>query len=485
MAENAKQVIDIHVSKGMTGSQSNEHLRNRSDKAKEFALTKGNYDFSREHLNFEIGKGGTIRPIDKSKSIPLRMAENLKARGIKDPNEGLDEPKYRTVVNFIFGGSRERMRELAFGDQKVDYEQRADNSHITRQKDIENWAKEVYSFVSDRYGEENIAAFVVHLDESNPHIHCTLLPIQDNKFAYKKIFAGKDKYEFSQRIKQLHNDFAELNRKWGLERGTSVAETGAKHRSTEEYRRHLSQECTTIEQQIAAHKKALSDLQVEIRLAERRVKGLTSMISNLTKELSAKESELYKLSQELSAHKGDEQSLKERMVKLQSEIEAIQTKLADKQEKLSTADRQLSALKEDMDAIEERTDELRAEAMGYSKQIHSRVDNLLRDVLLENLVNEHHSLSAQMSRSERELFDSSLIASLVDKGSQIMHCATMLFLGLVDDATTFAENCGGGGTRSDMKWGRNDDEDDRAWARRCMMMANRMLHLASGKKSKR
>ena len=30
----------------------------------------------------------------------------LGRRGIKDPNEGLVEPKYRTVVNIIFGGSR-------------------------------------------------------------------------------------------------------------------------------------------------------------------------------------------------------------------------------------------------------------------------------------------------------------------------------------------------------------------------------------------
>ena len=99
---------------------------------------------------------------------------------------GLEEPKYRTVVNFIFGGSRERMRELAFGNQQIDFEQGAENSNAYREKDIEEWAKDVYKFVADRYGEENIAAFIVHLDELNPHIHCTLLPIESERFAYKK-----------------------------------------------------------------------------------------------------------------------------------------------------------------------------------------------------------------------------------------------------------------------------------------------------------
>lgn len=117
----AKQVLDVRVSKGITTSQSNEHQRRWTEKGWEQALEKGNYDPSREHLNFEI-VSGKVRPVDKSRSIPERMAEILDRRGIKDPNEGLDEPKYRTVVNIIFGGSRDRMRELAFGSQKVNFD---------------------------------------------------------------------------------------------------------------------------------------------------------------------------------------------------------------------------------------------------------------------------------------------------------------------------------------------------------------------------
>lgn len=141
----AKQVLDVRVSKGITTSQSNEHQRRWTEKGWEQALEKGNYDPSREHLNFEI-VSGKVRPVDKSRSIPERMAEILDRRGIKDPNEGLDEPKYRTVVNIIFGGSRDRMRELAFGSQKVNFDKGADNSDVERKRDIERWAKDVYAF---------------------------------------------------------------------------------------------------------------------------------------------------------------------------------------------------------------------------------------------------------------------------------------------------------------------------------------------------
>lgn len=98
MANNAKQVMDIRVSKGITVAQSNEHLRNWTEKGWNHATQTGNYDPTREHLNFEIVKGGLVAPINKAKSIPERMAENLRERGIKDPNDGLLEPKYRTVV---------------------------------------------------------------------------------------------------------------------------------------------------------------------------------------------------------------------------------------------------------------------------------------------------------------------------------------------------------------------------------------------------
>ena len=84
-----------------------------------------------------------------------------------------------------------------------------------------------------------------------------------------------------------------------------------------------------------------------------------------------------------------------------------------------------------------------------------------------------------------QIFDDSLVQSVAERGTEVMQCATMLFLGMVDDATTFAETHGGGGGGSDLKWGRDEDEDNRAWARRCMRMASRMMRPASGKKPKR
>ena len=150
----AKQVIDCSTSAGITTNQSNEHQRRWSEKNWQRAAKTGNYDITRVGLNFEIAKGCIVQPIDTSKSIPQRMRETLKERGIQDPNAELErkgkEGNRRTVVNIIFGGSREQMLRLAFGNQTVDLEHGADNSSITRRKDIENWAKYIYRFACDK-----------------------------------------------------------------------------------------------------------------------------------------------------------------------------------------------------------------------------------------------------------------------------------------------------------------------------------------------
>ncbi len=186
------QVCDLRPGMGMTRSQSNEHLRNYNRRAYENKM-KGNFDPTREHLNFEIVKGEGV-PVNKTKSILQRIKENLASRGIKDPNEGKETPDRRSVANIILQSSKETMLKLAFCDQDVDVDKHADNSHVRREKGIEEWAKDMYKFVAERYGEENIAASVVHLDEKNPHIHCTQLPIVNNRISWNKLFGG-NKYE--------------------------------------------------------------------------------------------------------------------------------------------------------------------------------------------------------------------------------------------------------------------------------------------------
>ena len=54
------------------------------------------------------------------------------------------------------------------------------------------------------------------------------------------------------------------------------------------------------------------------------------------------------------------------------------------------------------------------------------------------------------------------------------HTAILLFVGYIDAATSMSESCGGGGSAPESGWGKKDDEDERAFARRCLQMAHSM-----------
>lgn len=58
----------------------------------------------------------------------------------------------------------------------------------------------------------------------------------------------------------------------GTHERVSIAETGARHRSTEEYRRWLANECVTLEAQMLNTRKALEDLNMELSIAQKKQK---------------------------------------------------------------------------------------------------------------------------------------------------------------------------------------------------------------------
>lgn len=53
----------------------------------------------------------------------------------------------------------------------------------------------------------------------------------------------------------------------------------------------------------------------------------------------------------------------------------------------------------------------------------------------------------------------------------VMNVAMLLFMNYVDAATSMSESCGGGGS-TPSNWGKDKDDDERDWARRCAQLAN-------------
>ena len=469
-----RQVIDIRTSAGV-GDISNEILRRWSDKGYDQAVKEGNYDRSRERLNFEIAKGGKVVPVDKDRPLDKRMAEMLASRGIKDPNIGRVNPNIRTAVQFIFSGSHDRMTELAFGNQKVDFEAKSGNENVKRMPEIEEWAKDIYDFVARKFGEENIISFVVHLDETTAHAHCDIVPVNEQgRISYKDVFHGHNKAEYKQFILQLHNELAEVNSKWGLARGTSKVLTGAKGHTTESYRRWLNQECDSLEERRSNLQKALDELNKELATAMTKQKSFTTMIENLTAKKEELERELQPLRELQKNGDAISQEIAQKIQDLENRKAFVEEKLAEKEAKLYSTVQEIDNLRQDKETLEQEASEL-AEKASASEQdwAHSK-GAVMNELLAGMMMHEFTSRYQRLPDDAKEIFSDTLLEQLATDGNHVATVALALMCEYVEQATSIAQTHGGGGGGPGGGWRKKDDEDERMFARRSLAMARRM-----------
>lgn len=368
----AKQVMDIQNSHGISQGESDENQRNWSEKQwqNKLQMSDRNYDYTRRNLNFEIADG-KVQKIDTSKSIDQKMREMCAARGMRWPNDpnprrkpGDDDSKVKernVAACFVFEGSRERMHEIAFGGYGVvDLSRGADNSHVQRSPEIEQWALDTYNWVGRKFGYENIASFYVHLDETNPHIHCDVLPVATVKgkerVSYNKVFGEPSKVGNQQKWRAFHDSYyEEVGSKWGLDRGDDIQVSGAQHRTYEQYQ---------------------EDLRKDIKKYETKIKGLTSMVHNL-------ENRQNDLQVEISYLEHDVDVNQEAIDEKRQELKAVQTQLDEKRARLDDAQQQLQELKKE---IGDKNEEV--------KQLSSSIYNLRSD--LQELQEQYRTLTTKV-----------------------------------------------------------------------------------------
>lgn len=509
MAKQQKQSLDLRPGKKFAVALSNENLRIGDDTAWA-AKIAGTLDPTRTRLDFEVGKGGVIQPIDKSISIPKRIKAILAANGIEDPNEKMDDDYLkikgngiRTYASFILQGSHETMERLAFGDQKVSHDPNANNSHLERKEEIEKWAKEMYAYIAQKYGEENIAEFTVHLDETTPHAHCVVVPITPiGKLSFKQVFVGENKYEFSKRTKELWDEAGKIAEKYGMARGDDTRKTGAKHKSYLQWMREqiFSNEKTIEEQgetitrqstEISEQKQQLYAINAEIKTAEKKLKSFTSMLNNLKEQKEHLEIEITALEEMRDTGNEEvEQQLKEK----QEQLDGIIEKISNREEQLSNVQQQLHDLaikKHDLQReYDNQKRQMNKELPDLLDKTQREVNDTFWEMAAEEMKKDYSAMEAfsqklpsNLRTEFNNILDTSFFEDLAQRGEQMAACAAALFLGYVDAATNIA-HAGGGGGGNTSGWGKDKDEDDEAYRRRCCIMG-RMMMRPAGRKLKR
>lgn len=95
---------------------------------------------------------------------------------------------------------------------------------------IKNFFETAKNFFAERYGNSNIAYAMVHLDESTPHMHLGLVPMQNGKLSSKSLFGSRDQLkEFQEAFPKYLNEHG-----YSLQRGES--DSKKKHLETAEFK---------------------------------------------------------------------------------------------------------------------------------------------------------------------------------------------------------------------------------------------------------
>lgn len=371
-----KGSIHMQPTKAMSAAQSNENERRgwdeeRYEKTTDYSGKPCYYDWFRRHLNFEVVKGVICPLLSQGTPLHERLEKRLQELGFRYFRK--DSPNAPNIcLDFVVGGDQERLREMAFGNQSVIFGgNQESNALISRCQEIENWAMDTYQWFANKYGEENIVGFNVHLDETTPHAHIQVVPVgimqkrgrvkageerkKKEAVSYYDV-VGRTPKERAAFFQNLHTEYhLQIGYKYGLERGTSYDElspeeqTLRKHRTGAEY--VLYKETM---KQIKEAKKELGDLEAQVKQAEKKLKGLTTMISNLEEQRDKLEIDISALEDMVKDGEGDVEKNKRKLEELKEQVSVINSKILDKQRKLNVAEQELR----DLDGKQQRLAEL-------------------------------------------------------------------------------------------------------------------------------
>lgn len=258
----AKESIQIDGQKNMNSKMAHEGQRdgwNQETYERKNLDTNNNYDYSRKNLNFAI-RDGKIIGLDEEERLGDAYKRRMAEIGAKQFKEGADNAPY-SMATIILGGDRDVMRRMAFGSQEVNFDvsHHPDNSHIVRQKDIEQWSMDCYNWLCKRFGAKNVLGFEVHLDESNPHIHAWCMTTamkkakgrasknkprkEKEQLSFKTYFgeidkrARKGELKRSEAFRMWHDDyFNEIGSRYGLERGDDMRTLSDEERADRQHK---------------------------------------------------------------------------------------------------------------------------------------------------------------------------------------------------------------------------------------------------------
>ena len=288
----------------------------------ERTITPKNADPSRTHLNREL-----IRFPDGVQSRTEAIQHRLDTANLK---RKIGKNQVRAIRALLTGSPEDMKRIQAEGR-------------------LDEWCNDNLKWLRATFGKENVVSAVLHMDETTPHIHATLIPIvtgerrkakaeqPDGKRKYKKKDSTAnrlcaDDVMTRVNLKAYQDSYAQSMQGYGLKRGIEGSE--ARHVTTSQYYRDLLNQSESIQANIKKltaereqAEKELSRIKGEIKTGElksefvsastKAVKRFGSLFDN--KEVRQKEEEIKALTDENNDLKKEISRLNNHILKIEKD----------------------------------------------------------------------------------------------------------------------------------------------------------------------
>ena len=275
-----------------------------------------------------------------------------------------------------------------------------DMKRIAAEGRIKEWCADNLDWLRKTYGEDNVVSAVLHLDESTPHIHATVVPIvtgERRKAREKKTDEpGKRKYRKKSvarprlcaddimtrvKLKAYQDSYAETMSKYGLERGIVGSE--ARHVTTQEFYRNAIAQQQNLQDNIDE----LLKIEAEKRFTHQEREAYYDY-ERAAARREQKAAELDKTEAELKAVKGELKTERFKGAAAEagsaildgissvlgtSKVKRQELEIAELRGEIAEKKRENTALKKEIDTlkstIEQRTDESGKVAQGLRSEI--------------------------------------------------------------------------------------------------------------------
>ena len=449
----AKQVVDFKPIYCLSEETSSILLRTADDSVIRQKKNYKTYEPSNKRLNFEIDCDGNVTNVKKD-SLALRIMDNLRTREVTDPNEGKEKRNRKIGAVFMFSGSTDRIREMAWIERSKDYRDGTRFSWLERSTQFERWAKQLYMFLCQRFGKDNVVAVIAHLDIARPEVIAIVLAVGDGKyFSFNQKFAGEDKFEYRRRDIDFWNSlYAEVNQDWGLDRGDrhSVPSGHLYNASTIEV--ELLQKINNDNKALlAAKQKELKDLNEQYKQATQREKSLLTMLSNLEAQKKDLEGRIVSTAALTQQSRISTAELTLQRQQLINEQNAIIAKIQVREEQVRRARVDLQAVADKRSAkqkeveIIKRSNPIPASESGVEamRKMEAAIwEEFIKDgdrqyYNIQNISGNYINVEAYQNKIKK-----SQIKFYIDYGELIVSVATAIYMGDLTRANALAEKHG-------------------------------------------